>query len=76
MFEQDPRDGLVEGRRGEAAQVGPVALTGRQEARRVDGLLQGEGVALPEDGVRSERDDDSIDLVLKLKSPFPSPPLA
>ena len=56
MFEQDPRDGLVEGRRGEAAQVGPVALTGRQEARRVDGLLQGEGVALP-DAVRSERDD-------------------
>ena len=47
MFEQDPRDGLVEGRRGEAAQVGPVALTGRQEARGVDGLLQGEGVALP-----------------------------
>ena len=52
MFEQDPRDGLVEGRRGEAAQVGPVALTGRQETRGVDGLLQGEGVALPEDGVR------------------------
>ena len=67
LFEQDPRDGLVEGRRGEAAQVGPVALTGRQEARGVDGLLQGEGVALPEDGVRSERDDlmmiDSISCI-------------
>ena len=63
MFEQDPRDGLVEGRRGEAAQVGPVALTGRQEARRVDGLLQGEGVALPGDGGRSERDDDSISCI-------------
>ena len=47
LFEQDPGDGLVEGRRGEAAQVGPVALAGRQEARGVDGLLQGEGVALP-----------------------------
>ena len=39
LLEQDPGDGLVERRRGQGAQVGPVALAGGEEVGWVQGLL-------------------------------------
>jgi len=45
LLEHDPRDGLVQGRRGQAAQVGPVALAGGQEPGGVNWLLQTQGVS-------------------------------
>ena len=40
LFEDNPRDGLAEGRCSQTAQVGPVTLAGRKKVCRVYRFLQ------------------------------------
>lgn len=40
LFEDNPRDGLAEGRCSQTAQVGPVTLAGRKKVGRVYRFLQ------------------------------------
>ena len=45
LLEHNPSDGLVQGRGGQAPQVGPVALAGWQEVCWVNGFLESKGVS-------------------------------